>query len=109
MEQVKRETSTYVKNVHRAKMIDAMEERKAASKRKRRDDDGDEEASKHVESNSKDIGDNKDGALNVRVEPGRKFKQRIVKDSFCGTGGGNGGKKISARKEVVMSKIFGDS
>ncbi|KAJ3182836.1 RNA-binding ATPase activator esf2 [Gaertneriomyces sp. JEL0708] len=87
MAMAKREAKGYQKNVHKAKMVEAIEERK----RKRKEED--EGATPHETEKRPSMGD--------KAEVRRRFKQRKVADEGSGAKAENGGLKQS-----VLSKLF---
>ncbi|KAJ3143176.1 RNA-binding ATPase activator esf2 [Irineochytrium annulatum] len=106
MESVKRENKAYIKNVERAKMIEAIEEKKRKRQKKLEEEGGEDGPKakplvKPAPSNGKD-------AKGAKEKVGRQFKQRAVKDPVVdrkareGAGGG-----VSGAKKSVLSKIFG--
>ncbi|TPX67894.1 hypothetical protein SpCBS45565_g03519 [Spizellomyces sp. 'palustris'] len=91
MAQAKRENKAYVKNVGKAKMVEAIEERKRQKKRKAGDEIGKDDAATSTL--------NADETTAIR----RRFKQRKVVDSDAkATAAGP-----SVKKAAVLSKLFG--
>ncbi|KAI8826700.1 uncharacterized protein EV422DRAFT_511113 [Fimicolochytrium jonesii] len=94
MAQAKKETKEYVKNVERAKMVEAIEERKRDKKRK-----AEAEAGDGPETGAASAGLSQDATKAVR----RQFKQRKVVDSDAKSQGA----APSRKKAAVLSKLFG--
>ncbi|TPX58296.1 hypothetical protein PhCBS80983_g03238 [Powellomyces hirtus] len=97
MNAAKKETKEYVKNVGRAKMVQAIEERKLEKKRKAVEDaGGDTPATSHQPSTE-------DATKAIR----RQFKQRKVVDSESVATNSHSRPASSGKKAAVLAKLFG--
>ncbi|KAJ3089426.1 RNA-binding ATPase activator esf2 [Physocladia obscura] len=108
MEQVKRETKEYMKNVERGKMIEAMQ---AKTKRKREEE---KEEVNGASGGGSDLGNKKTILSGLssdslqQIEAGRKFRQRKVKINDSEKGGNSNsdaGKSKSTSKAKVLSLL----